>query len=242
MVYTPAQISGNRGYKWYAKTLFKPQRPHHIDKPLSEYTRRKVPYFFMYAKDKARRQVESKNTSTVNMLRDVIPNDDIVFSNINVGKFDYTTLMKNKKLTLEKKDYEIIKKYQELDLHKYFFINYKDRQDNNLSYIYQDIREQLLELDSGRNRVSDVLIKYLYLHKESSYKTTLWEVFGEEMVKNLRTNIARPLGDNWVMCEGCGERVEKTNNNTKFCRECYKQDNKKKTLARYHRKKFNIFV
>ena len=52
----------------YAKTLYKPKRPNNINKTISKYTTSKVPHFFIYAKDKTRKQVEKRNNSIVNRL------------------------------------------------------------------------------------------------------------------------------------------------------------------------------
>lgn len=204
----------------YAKSLFKPQRPGHIKKPMAEYTKKKVPYFFMYAKDKMRRQVEKKNKSTVNMLKDLIPDDDIVFKNTNVGEFDYETLKSHRKYRLEEEDQAVIDKYEELDLRKYFLLNYSDDKNNNLRFIYDDIAEQILEIQPDRARVVDILVEYLFVHKESSYKTTLWESFGSDIVENLKRNIEKPLSGDWVMCDRCGERIPKQSSRTQFCGEC----------------------
>ena len=63
----------------YAKTLYKPERPKEIKKLISKYTKRKLPHFFIYAKDKKRHQVESINNSTVNKLLKIIPNPRVSF-------------------------------------------------------------------------------------------------------------------------------------------------------------------
>ena len=47
----------------YAKTLFKPTRPDHVDKILKRYGRDKVPYFFRYAKDKKYSEKRKDTTS-----------------------------------------------------------------------------------------------------------------------------------------------------------------------------------
>lgn len=204
----------------YAKSLYKPTRPPHIKRMLTEYTRSKLPYFFMYAKDKKRRQVESKNDSTVNMLKDIIPNDRIVFKNTNVGKFDYTMLMNDRSYKLSDEDKALIDKYHELDLHKYFLINYQSDKENNLIYLYQDIKDRLIKIGTDESRATDILIKYLYEHRDSDYKTTLWESFGDRIVMNLENNIKKPLSDGWIMCDKCGKRTLDTNHRTTMCCKC----------------------
>lgn len=174
----------------------------------------------MYAKDKTRRQVEGKNTSTVNLLKDVIPDEKVVFDNTNVGKFDYSILKTDSNYELNEDDYTIIDIYTKLDRHKYFFIKYEDDKVHNLAFVYQDIRETLLSQGVKIDKVVDILVEYLYGHKESDYKMTLWEVFGTELVENLQKNIDKPLDNGWVMCDKCGERVENTNGKVKYCKKC----------------------
>src|SRR5690606_5612403 len=50
----------------YAKTLYKPVRPKEIDNVIKKYTKAKLPHFFIYAKDKSKKQVENVNDSLVN--------------------------------------------------------------------------------------------------------------------------------------------------------------------------------
>lgn len=206
----------------YAKTLFKPTRPHKVHKQITEYTKSKVPYFFIYAKDKNRHQVKKWNDSTVNMLKKIIPNSPIVFRNTNVGKFDYKMLLHNKNIKVNIHNNKIIEKYTELDLAKYFMIDCTDGKYNNLAFTYKEIRKDLLSLDDDTNKVVDTLIKYLYKHKKSSYKMTLWECFGDIIIDNLKKNIDKPLDDGWIMCEKCGKRITYYSNR-KYCDDCWKE-------------------
>lgn len=183
-----------------------------------KWTRGKLPYFFMYAKDKKRKQVEKRNDSTVNTLKDIIPNDNINFHKSNVGDFDYKLLMNDSNIDVESNN-DIIDLYTELDLHKYFMLSYVDEKENNLVYAYQDIKSQLLELEEDIDIVVDTLIKYLYKYKESSYKTTLWECFGDILVNNLKININKPLDNGWVQCQVCGKRIP-YHNNRLYCTDC----------------------
>lgn len=223
----------------YAKTLYKPVRPAHLDKPIKSFTSKKVPYFFMYAKDKSRRQVESKNNSTVNRLKDIIPTGDLWFYNTNVGEFDYTMLMSGKKMATGAICDEVIDKYEDLDQHKHFFMRYDDEKDNNIAFVYQEVKRELMEMPLELHQIIDVLVEYLYLNKDSSYKTTLWEVFGYEIIQNLKQNIDKPLEDGWVMCEKCGIRVKRTNNRTKFCLGCYEIEKNRRDLQRMKRTRSN---
>jgi len=213
----------------YAKTLYKPKRPSEIKKLINGYTKSKTPHFFIYAKDKEKNKVEKINNSVVNKLNKLIPNPNINFNATNLGKFDYKMLMKDNTVKI---DDEVVKNYKELDLKKHFIINRKD-DDNmgNMTFLYQEIREKML------NDVTDVLIKYLYEFKKSNYKTTLWECFGDIIVKNLKRNVDRCN----LYCEKCGDLIEKYNNKSKYCPTCakeiWKEQHREVALRSYHKNK-----
>jgi len=200
----------------YAKTLYKPKRPSEMKKLINGYTKVKTPHFFIYAKDKEKGRVEKINNSVVNRLYKLIPNPNINFNAINLGVFDYKILMKDEDVKL---DDNIIKKYKELDLKKHFMINRVDDEIGNMTYLYQEIREKMLEINKNIQYVVDVLVKYLYEFKKSNFKTTLWECFGDIIVTNLRRNVEK----NKIYCEVCGDLIEQSNNKSKYCFNCAKK-------------------
>lgn len=221
----------------YAKTLYKPERPKEIKKVITDYTKSKTPHFFIYAKDKKKDMVEKINNSVVNKLHKIISNPRISFKNVGSGKFDYTMLMKDTDVEL---DHNIIKKYTKLDLKSHFMINKSDDESNNISYLYHDIRKQILAINNDLSYVVDVLVKYLYEEKKANFKTTLWECFGDVIVDNLMNNIKINL----IYCDKCGVLIEKTSNRRKYCEECLKENEKSKTRERVkkHRNNKNVTV
>jgi hypothetical protein len=110
----------------YAKTLYKPERPGKNKKMITQYTKLKTPHFFIYAKDKKKHQVEKINQSVINRLGKIIPNNRIDFDSAEFNQFDYTLLMKNKKVKL---DEDIISKYKELDRKTHFMISSEEDED-----------------------------------------------------------------------------------------------------------------
>ena len=151
-----------------------------------------------------------------------------------MGQFDYKMLMKNKDINM-KLDCELIKLYEELDLGKYYIINMADCGDNNnLWNTYKDIKNQLLAINDDIYEVVDILVEYLYNRKKSNYKLTLWECFGDVMIENLKENITQPLGDEWIQCEVCGERI-KYYNNRKYCDKCQIEVDRKKARIRMNK-------
>lgn len=203
----------------YAKTLYKPKRPSDIQKLITRYTKSKVPHFFIYAKDKDKKKVASLNNSTVNKLHNIIPNPTISFKEMKLGEFDYKMLMFNSEVIINE---EIVDRYTELDLKKHFMINSQDEECSNIVYLYQEIKNTILDMNPDINYVTDVLVKYLYEHKKSNFKTTLWECFGDVMVENLKRNIPNGFDDGYTLCEVCGKRIEDSSNK-KYCKECAKE-------------------
>lgn len=223
----------------YAKTLYKPVRPKEISKLIHTYTKQKTPHFFIYAKDKTKEQVEEVNNSVVNRLERIIPNPIINFRGAKLGKFDYRMLMSNPNVNLNN---DIIEKYTELDLNKRFMElgNANDLKSSDELYVYKDIKDKILEINDDSQYVTDVLIEYLYNHKKSNYKTTLWSSFGDVIVENLKINIESKL-NNTIQCEVCATRIEAVNNQKKYCDSCWKETRKKqnreKALKYYHNNK-----
>lgn len=199
----------------YAKTLYKPERPKHIKKLITSYTKAKVPHFFIYAKDKKESEVEKVNNSVVNRLEKIIKNNRMAFSTAGIGKFDYKMLDRYENVNVDDK---IIKLYEELDEKRYFTINSK-RGEENYRYIYKSIREKLLESNPDIFYLVSVLVEYLYNTKNNIIKTTLWECFGDVLVENLKYNIK----NKYDYCEVCGIIIEKSSNSRKYCSDCTKE-------------------
>lgn len=199
----------------YAKTLYKPERPPEVNKLIRSYTKSKLPYFFIYAKDKTKSQVEKPNNSVINRICKMITNPRFKVESQDIGKFDYRILMQSSEIKI---DNAIIDIYNKLDLHKYTLMNNK-KDIENYSYIYKNIREQILNVNSDIYYVVDVLVEYLYNIKNVKCKTTLWNSFGDILVNNIQNNVT----ERYTYCEKCGELIEQINNKIKFCKKCAKE-------------------
>ncbi|WP_246027758.1 RNA dependent RNA polymerase [Paenibacillus xylaniclasticus] len=220
----------------YAKTLYRPTRPEEKKKTITSYTKQKTPHFFIYAKDKKLKDVEPINNSVVNRLGNIIPNPRLNFTAKNLGKFNPIVLMHNLDTELQQ---DIIEKYTELDLKKRFMSMEPKNEDETSSdslYIYTDIRNKLLEVCNDPIKVTDVLVKYLYIHKKSSYKTTLWSSFGDIIVQNIKNNIENKLSDGYILCQDCGVRVKVVKQRQSRCDICQHKINI--INARKRKKKF----
>lgn len=205
----------------YAKTLYKPTRPKHIDELIKSYTKKKVPHFFIYAKNKDESMVEKLNNSTVNKLYYKIKNPRLSFNKEEFGMFDYRTLKHN--TLVEFKDDSIINKYNYLNK-RIAFKNHKEKVSSNpevLPYAYQQVKDELISINNDVNYVIDVLIEYLYGNKNTNSKLTLWETFGDIIYENIKQNLG-----NTVQCEKCKCRILKTASNNKYCSDCKKEKQK----------------
>ena len=202
----------------YAKTLYKPERPKDIDKAIRAFTGKKVPYFFVYAKDKDESQVETINNSLTNKLNDLIPNPRINTRKLGLKPIEYQYLMHNVNTEI---DEQLIEKYTELNNTYHFKVSMKDEFQNNLHYLACQIREELSVFGYSEIEVCDMLVKYLYEKKNRKMKELLWFCYGKYIVENLKRNY--PIHKTKaIKCIDCGEWIEidSTNNRTHRCEDC----------------------
>lgn len=198
----------------FAKTLYMPTRPEWVNKKIKESIKCKVPYFFIDAKDKERKNVEPINNSTVNRLRKIIPNKRIKFEEI-AGELDYNMLMNGK---ADRTDLDIINNFKTLIKQKWKLI--KDELNNNKKegkyYVSKLIREEMKNINSNEDRIVNILVEEFYNKVDSKNKTTLWDVYGDILLSNLRYNL-----QGTKQCENCGKRIEMVNNQSKYCDSCF---------------------
>lgn len=198
----------------YAKTLYKPTRPKHIDKLIRECCKGKLPHFFIYAKDKEADQVKRTNKSCVNRLEKTIKSYKFNFNKKQLGTFDYCMLMDNPEQEIGLPEEEIIKCYQRLVSHitnRNIGIN----SDNN-KYIEDIMRiRHTMSAFGDASYIVDVLVKQLFNVRKSKRKAAFWDCYGDIVTTNLHNNLDSGL----IMCAGCGKRI-KPKTNQKFCEDC----------------------
>lgn len=209
----------------FAKTLYKPKRPDNIDKAIKEFTGKKVPHFFVYAKDKEESQVEKINDSIVNKLDSLIPNPRLNTRKSGLKPINYKYLMHN---AYTKTDEKLIEKYTELNNTYHFKISMKDEFHNNLHFLACQIREELSAFGYSDIEVTDMLVKHLYEQKNRKAKELLWFCYGKYIVENLKHNYA-PKKIKVIKCIDCGEWLEVDALNSKACRcsVCQHEENKR---------------
>lgn len=230
----------------YAKTLYKPKRPKHLKKKLNAFTNNKVPHFFVYAKDKQKSQVESRNKSFVNKLDYKIKNRRINTRTTKLGSIDYKLLMNNTDIECNIVTYDngrineemtdpMIIKYFELNNKYHFKVNNvenvdipRDGQLNNsqlkeilfFKRVGNEIKTELSKFGYTDSEIVDILVKVLYHIKPSSHKSVLWFAYGEYIVKNLKKNGCKS-GAKVVQCVDCGEWFEINKSERRIrCNKC----------------------
>jgi hypothetical protein len=214
----------------FAKNLWKPEIPVNIQELIKSKTKEKLPYFFIYAKDKTKEQVLAKNKSLMNQLDSIIPSTRIYFKDSE--PFDYNVLMSNKNINIDTElASNIITQYETLDLKKPFVINSYNKDFDSTTYIYNEIKRELLKNVNDEKYITDILIEYLYTNKQKHKKTTLWECFGNQIVQNIKKNLKLK---NEHYCLSCGALIIK-NSRKMYCDECSKEINKKKSREKYQR-------
>lgn len=203
----------------FAKTLYKPEFPHEINKKISKYTNSKLPAFFEYAKDKEKTKVEKRNGSFVNKIFDRIPDKPINTRGLNLEMIDYRRMMSNPTTVCHK---EVSGLYDELNKQYRYMINMKDESTDNLRYIACKIREKFNTFGYPEETIADMLVEYLY-GQNKRYKQLLWFCYGQNVVSNLEKNIDRKK-TKLIQCIDCNEWVEVDikDHRTHRCPSCQK--------------------
>ena len=232
----------------YAKTLYKPEIPKNILQKYKVYSGKKVPHFFMYAKNKTIKQVEELGQCNIDRISNVVKSNRIVFKDI-LGKYSYKMLMSNPDIDCKNdKAHEILELYRELE-------NTNLRKLSHVDFSILDIDEKKrallqIEFDTNKQRsmfidiigeskeyITDVLVKLL---QDDVNKDTLWRLFGVVIYRNLEKNLK-----DTKICQCCKQRFEYISKKGKppvYCDECSSKRELEmaKNRMRKHRNSVNI--
>lgn len=205
----------------FAKTLWKVDPPLEVEEMMKRYTKAKPPYFFIYAKDKTKSQVEPPNNSTMNRICQSIPNTRVKFAKM-CDNFDYRMLMNLDYGFSISEDNQIVERYNYWNRHQYLFNTEAENAKQEDMYMFQQIRKHILEeTNEDINVVVNTLVMYLYTIKTNNMKKTLWASFGDVLVENLKKNVG---GNGTKVCPMCGCRFKYLQTNYKYCSdECREQ-------------------
>lgn len=233
-----------------AKTLYIPEFPDYIKKEIQQFTRKKLPHFFIYAKDKERKQVEKLNDSFVNKLDTFIVNPKISF------KFDRTNSRaiiiehNNKSKKIKKPNFMLLMANPDLHCYDNRVIELYDSASKQYRYkiasaentnpevltktsVKQNvfylnainyIKQTISETGYTDEEIADMLVLYLY-GNDSKRKQVLWTVYGDILLNNLRRNkskLPKTFQTKTVKCIDCGEWFETSlfNSASYRCHKC----------------------
>lgn len=205
----------------YAKTLFKPKRPNNVDAILKKYHNIKVPYFFYYAKDKNKNQVNLINKSTLNRISTEIKSNKMMFLPIKeLSSINYKLFLKDKDINYSNQEINNIyikwnKKYG-----NNINIDEEDTNKNNIFIICSQIKEEFYRIEKDEEKILNSLVTFLYGKKSSRKKKLLWYLYGEQMYNNLLNN----LDNNTGVCMKCGKRINKKDLIRNKCRKCREEE------------------
>lgn len=209
-----------------------PTVPDDIKNQFKEISNTKLPHFFKYAKDKEEHQVQElpdniEDCKVVDKLEYIIPNKPLRFKKL-FGDVDYKMLMWNAYTVHDEK---VIERFIELDKKKQSNI---DKDLDSVDYNHNNfVKEEMNELGLDIKKIVDILVRKFY-KSDSSYKKSLWNVYGYHIYRNLDKNMSK-----YRRCEKCNVLFEKKSNNDILCKKCYKENEKelrKERNKRYYEK------
>lgn len=196
----------------YAKTLYKPQAPDDVKSIIKKYTDKKLPHFFIYAKEKEEGQVEAINRSCVNRLRTMIPRKSLKFRFDGMSEFDYRTLMNDPDIRI---DTRVTRKFNLLG--REFKMQYcVDSSNSNESYISNYIRNEMLNTGYSEIEITDMLVKELFGVRKTKRKGIFWSCYGDAVLANIQKNI----DSRFTTCNYCGGRFYKQRKEEMVCPNC----------------------
>lgn len=200
----------------YAKTLYKPVRPAEMHTKIRSFTQKKLPHFFVYAKDKEEWQVEPCGDSFVDKLDKMIPDVRIDLRRSGIGKIDSTILMANPTIDI---DEAVIDKYKSLNRHYRYKINQKNEYESKMRYISKYIKEELSKFNYSEEDLADMLTAYFYSQENCTSKDVLWFSYGKYLLKNLKEHLSL-RNPRTVQCVDCKDWFYAYSNNIERCPHC----------------------
>lgn len=200
----------------FAKTLYKSTPPKDIKDIISKYVNKKLPAFFVYAKDKKQEQVESTNDCIVNRIKTLYPEDKFKLAFADKKRFDYRMLMNNPDIEVDEK---VLQAYTNVVSNIKLKIGKEEV--SNVTVI-DDIISTMQQFDYAQYEVCDMLIKDMFkehtVFKDKRYKEFFFHVYGDIVYENILAN--KPKYG--YVCVDCGAEINKTRGKQCRCEKCQK--------------------
>lgn len=200
----------------YAKTLYKSTPPDNIKAMISKYVNKKLPAFFVYAKDKDAQQVEPTNDCIVNRIHTLYPERKFKFAFSDKRRFDYRVLMNNPDIDV---DEQVLRTYSNAVSTIKLKVG-KESQNNNV--IIQDIISQMQKLKYAQYEICDMLVKDMFkehrVFKNDRRKELFFNIYGDIIYDNILAN--KPKYG--YVCVDCGAPLEHNKGGRCRCDKCQK--------------------
>lgn len=225
----------------YAKTLYKPTIPENIITRYKNYSGKKVPHFFIYAKNKTKEQVEAIGECNIDRISKVVKSNRIVFKDL-LGTYSYKMLTSNPGNNVDinnskaKKILDLYNEINEANIRRLAHMDTSsmdfDEKKKTLLKLEYDTRKQrdlfLDIIEEPIEYIVDVLVKEL---QDNINKDTLWRLFGDVLYGNLENNL-----NSTKICHRCNDRFYYEKINTRKiptnCKKCAKEVDKERAKIR----------
>lgn len=212
----------------YAKTLYKSVPPKAIKELISKYVNKKLPAFFVYAKDKSADQVEPINDCIVNRIYDLYPENNFKLAFEDKKRFDYRMLMNNPDIIV---DDNVLRAYSDAVSKVKLKIG---KEEIYNSPAINEIITIMQHLDYAQYEICDMLIKDMFndhtVFKDRRYKEFFFNIYGDIVYENIQAN--KPKYG--YVCVDCGTEISRVNGKCR-CAECqrkYRRKNKTEEMRK----------
>ena len=218
----------------FAKTLYKSTPPNNIKEIISKYTNKKLPAFFVYAKNKDISQVEEANDCIVNRIFSLYPENKFKLSFEDKRRFDYRMLMNNPDIKI---DEEVLRAYSEVVSTAKLK---RGREEESNIVAIGDIIAVMQKFEYAQYEICDMLIKDMFkehtVFKNDRRKEFFFRVYGDIIYENIQANKFK-YG---YVCVDCGAEINKTRGKQCRCAECQKKHRRKTETIRMQRVRANL--
>lgn len=205
----------------FAKCLYKSTPPKSVKETISKYVNKKLPAFFVYAKDKDASQVEPINDCIVNRIKTLYPENDFKLSFADKSRFDYRMLMNNPNIEV---DENVLRVYSDVVSTAKLK---RGKEEASNSVIINDIVSVMQQFDYAQYEICDMLIRDMFKdHKQfknDRRKEFFFAVYGDIVYENIIANKSK-YG---YICIDCGAEIKKTRGKQCRCEMCQKKYRKK---------------
>ena len=200
----------------FAKTLYKSSPPKNIRETIAKYVNKKLPAFFVYAKDKKPEQVEPINDCIVNRIFTLYPEQNYKLTFSDRRRFDYRMLMNNPDIVVDENVLRVYSNTVSTIKLK------KDKEETSNSIIINDIINVMRQFSYAQYEICDMLIKDMFkehtVFKDDRRKEFFFYTYGDIVYENILAN--KPKYG--YICVDCGGDINKTRGKQCRCEKCQK--------------------